>query len=42
MAFKTLGIDFVGMLDLFTLKINHGGKWSKNAYAGRLEDWFDY
>lgn len=42
LAFKTLVIDFVGMLHLFTLKINHGGKWSENAYAGAFEDWFDY
>ncbi|CAN6722987.1 unnamed protein product [Malus baccata var. baccata] len=30
------------MPELFTLKINHGGKWSENAYTGGFEAWFDY
>ncbi|RXI05902.1 hypothetical protein DVH24_017944 [Malus domestica] len=30
------------MPELFSLKINHGGKWSESAYTGRFEAWFDY
>ncbi|KAB2626261.1 hypothetical protein D8674_017921 [Pyrus ussuriensis x Pyrus communis] len=30
------------MPELFTLKINHGVKWSENAYTGGFEAWFDY
>ncbi|CAN6571565.1 unnamed protein product [Malus baccata var. baccata] len=31
-----------GMLELFTLKINHNGKWSENTYMGGFGAWFDY
>ncbi|CAN6570334.1 unnamed protein product [Malus baccata var. baccata] len=30
------------MPELFSLKINHGGKWSESAYTGGFEAWFDY
>ncbi|KAB2636855.1 hypothetical protein D8674_027389 [Pyrus ussuriensis x Pyrus communis] len=30
------------MPELFSLKINHGGKWSENAYTRGFEAWFDY
>ncbi|RXH76421.1 hypothetical protein DVH24_019309 [Malus domestica] len=32
----------VGMPELFSLKINHGEKWSESAYMERFEAWFDY
>lgn len=41
-VFKTLIINFAGMPDLFTLKINHGGKWSEDAYTREFEVWFNY
>ncbi|KAM1636028.1 hypothetical protein ACFX2K_014149 [Malus domestica] len=30
------------MPELFSLKINHGEKWSESAYMERFEAWFDY
>ncbi|CAN6571912.1 unnamed protein product [Malus baccata var. baccata] len=30
------------MPELFSLNINHGGKWSESAYTGGFEAWFDY
>ena len=38
----TFLLDFAGMPELFSLKINHGGKWSESAYTGGFEAWFDY
>ncbi|CAN6543807.1 unnamed protein product [Malus baccata var. baccata] len=32
----------VGMPELFSLKINHSGKWSESAYTGGFKAWFDY
>ena len=38
----TFLLDFAGMPELFSLKINHDGKWSESAYTRGFEAWFDY
>ncbi|KAM1099936.1 hypothetical protein TB2_006365 [Malus domestica] len=42
LGFKTFFHDFASMPELFSIKINHGGKWSKNAYMRGFGAWFDY
>ncbi|KAM2786912.1 hypothetical protein PS2_007746 [Malus domestica] len=38
----TFLLDFVGMPELFSLKINHGGKWFENTCMRGFEAWCDY